>query len=117
MKKLRKKRSEMVEGDWLFHWDTVPVHTAPAMSESADCQSNSGAATPPPIHMTSCQQDFSCSGKSRKSSTCPRRASKLPGRGSSGEAVSKISLPASGSGLSNPKKVFINRANMPRKVS
>ena len=28
MKYLKKKRPQMVEGEWWFHWDNAPVHTA-----------------------------------------------------------------------------------------
>jgi histone-lysine N-methyltransferase SETMAR len=33
MKILRKKRPQMVAGDWLFHWDNAPVHTATKVTE------------------------------------------------------------------------------------
>jgi hypothetical protein len=28
MKVFKQKRPKMVAGDWWFHWDKVPVHTA-----------------------------------------------------------------------------------------
>jgi histone-lysine N-methyltransferase SETMAR len=33
MKILRKKRPEMVAGDWMFHWDDAPVHTAAKVTD------------------------------------------------------------------------------------
>jgi histone-lysine N-methyltransferase SETMAR len=33
MKILRKKRPQMVAGDWLFHWDNAPVHTAAKVTD------------------------------------------------------------------------------------
>ncbi len=58
------------------------------------------------IHLTSCQHTFSCLGKSKRrflGYTCPRKASKLPGRRSS-ELSARRSLPLpSGSGMSNEK--------------
>ncbi len=33
MKILRKKRPEMVVGDWMFHWDNTPVHTAAKVTD------------------------------------------------------------------------------------
>ncbi len=33
LKILRKKRPQMVTGDWLFHWDNAPVHTAAKVTD------------------------------------------------------------------------------------
>ncbi len=33
LKILRKKRPQMVAGDWLFHWDNAPVHTAAKVTD------------------------------------------------------------------------------------
>ncbi len=33
MKILRKKRPQMVAGDWLFHWDNAPVHTTAKVTD------------------------------------------------------------------------------------
>jgi histone-lysine N-methyltransferase SETMAR len=33
MKIMRKKRPQMVAGDWLFHWDNAPVHTATKVTD------------------------------------------------------------------------------------
>jgi hypothetical protein len=33
MKILTKKRPEMVVGDWMFHWDNTPVHTAAKVTD------------------------------------------------------------------------------------
>ena len=31
MKKMRQKRPELLDGEWFFHWDNAPVHTAAAV--------------------------------------------------------------------------------------
>ena len=31
MKKMQQKRPELLDGEWFFHWDNTPVHTAAAV--------------------------------------------------------------------------------------
>jgi hypothetical protein len=33
IKILRKKRPQMEAGDWLFHWDSAPVHTTTKVTD------------------------------------------------------------------------------------
>jgi hypothetical protein len=61
LKVFRQKRPEMAAGDWWFHWDNVPVHTAAMVKGRMAARQFNVIEHPRPTHQTSPQPTFSSS--------------------------------------------------------
>ncbi len=58
---LRKRRPEMTKGNWFFHWDTAPIHTAASVKNWLAAKGIQLLLHPPPIRLIWRQRTSSCS--------------------------------------------------------
>jgi hypothetical protein len=63
---LRKKRPEMTKGNWFFHWDNAPVHTAASVKNWLAAKGIQ-LLPHPPIRLIWRQRTSSCSEKLKRS--------------------------------------------------
>ena len=116
MKNLKQKRPYMAAGDWWFHWDNAPVHTAASVKNWLAARGVQ-MLEHPPTRLTWPQPTSSCSPSSRRSwpaATCPRTTSRPSGRGSAGLLPPRTSPPPSGGGTSAARSVWTSEEAMLR---